>query len=75
MIKDTIINDCIKANFDNGNGGLKTEIHQEMFLKVSVCKLNKDTLEKYATEFSMDYYQRGLVCISDFSPRLLLLPE
>ena len=75
MIQSNIGNDYITVKFDDGNGGVKNEIRQNVPLQVSVNELHKDMLKQYSTGFSMAYYEKLFVCISDSSLWLLLLPK
>ena len=75
VIQSNIENDYITVNFDDGNGGVKNEIRQNVPLQVYVNELHKDMLKIYYTGFSMAYDEKLFVCISDSSLRLLLLPK
>ena len=42
LIKYPIVNDYIAVKFDDGNGGVKTELRHKLLLRVSVCELHID---------------------------------
>ena len=67
MIKSPILNDFIKINLYDRNGGRKTEIIQKFILQVSVHELHTDATKKSSTDFSKGYNEKLLVCISDSS--------
>ena len=47
----------ITGNFDDGNGGVNTELSQKVILQLYVHELHIDMLNKYANGFSMEYYE------------------
>ena len=66
MIQYHIENYYITVKFNDGNGGLKTELRQKVLLQVYVREPHIEILKRYATGFSMAYDEKILVCISDY---------
>ena len=54
MIQSAIENCYITVKFDNGNGGLKTELCHKVLLQLSFYELHT-YMQKNATGFSMAY--------------------
>ena len=75
MIQSPIINDYIKVNLDDGNGGEKTELSHKILLQIYVLDLHIDMLNKYDTGFYMAYGEKGLINISDSYLQLILPPQ
>ena len=57
VIQYPIESNCIEVKFDDGNRGVKTELSQKVILQLYVHELHIDMLNKYATGFSMEYYE------------------
>ena len=55
----------ITVHFDDVIRGVKTELHQRVFLQVYFRELHIYMLKKYATEVSIEYYEKGIFRISD----------
>ena len=58
VIKYPIANDYSTVNFNDGNGGTKTELRQKVLIQVSVRELHVGILKEYATAFSTAYYKK-----------------
>ena len=71
----TTTNDIIKVNLDGRNLGTKTELRQKVLIQVSVREPHIDMLNKYPTGFYISYDRKILVCFSDSTLQIILLPK
>ena len=75
IIQYPIENDYITVKFDGVVRGVKTELRHKVLLRLSIPKLHIDMLKKDDTGFSMSYYEKGLVHISDYALQLIFPPK
>ena len=74
MVQSPISNYYIKVKLDDRNGEEKNELHQKVFLLISVSELHIYMINKDSTGFPMEYDEKGLVWISDYDILLIIPP-
>ena len=75
VIQSPIANYYITVKFDDGNGGVNTELFQKVLIHVSVCEQHINMFKKDATGFSMAYDEKGNLFISYSTLQLLFSPQ